>query len=568
MNPVTSRARRYRISLVRPDVASVEGAEDGRVGAQGSEPAAPGLSLAQVSTAIEEMQLGALDEADGAAAGAGSAGIRELGNQNHPAHTLVARLAPEAKANLEKRYGSALKLLDDEIRLDLLGALRGQKGLSKQWSVANNDALGAPLRVIVFVTDSSGLPIEGATVTVEGALWVDVVVTDHAGQARLELVGESTDTLDLLEVNSPGHWNQRIERPILTDTEPYSVSLVGHGDLTNEEVTPWGIEALGADDGAPTAISVRIAIVDTGIDGEHSDLDVGPAGLMTSEPASGSDGPQWLTDEVGHGTHVAGTIAALANGRGVRGVAGGAVEIYSLKIFPSPRISSLIEAVDWCIDHDIDLINLSVGVDADDEGMEDAMARAREAGCVPIAAAGNTGGSVLSPARLDDVVAVSAVGAPALIQAKTTHSNWLEDPESEGGAEGYVPARFTCRGEEIDLCAPGVGILSTVPGGAWAAKDGTSMACPHIVGVAARLLSGRADIWGMQRSRARSDAIVALLMASAVDVGLPGELQGAGMPQLGPNQEPGGKPTQDGEKSAVDHLFETFLQLVGERLQP
>jgi hypothetical protein len=92
-------------------------------------------------------------------------------------------------------------------------------------------------------------------------------------------------------------------------------------------------------------------------------------------------------------------------------------------------------------------------------------------------------------------------------------------------------ALFSNIGPEIDLTGPGVGIVSTVPGG-YAALGGTSMACPAVTGVAARLLAGRPDVLGMSRDLARSDAIAGVLLDAAQALGFGPEFEGQGMPLI------------------------------------
>jgi subtilisin family serine protease len=90
-------------------------------------------------------------------------------------------------------------------------------------------------------------------------------------------------------------------------------------------------------------------------------------------------------------------------------------------------------------------------------------------------------------------------------------------------------AAFSNVGSDIDLVGPGVGVISTVPGG-HATLSGTSMACPAVTGAAARILSGHADVLGMTRDQARSDAIAHLLMTSGVLRGFGATFEGHGLP--------------------------------------
>ncbi|MCK5723940.1 MAG: S8 family serine peptidase, partial [Gammaproteobacteria bacterium] len=258
--------------------------------------------------------------------------------------------------------------------------------------------------------------------------------------------------------------------------------------FTVEETLPWGVDRIDADivHEYNKGTGVNVAILDSGIDYEHPDLvnnyidgyDFG--GDYRGAP--NDDDPM---DYSGHGTHVAGTVAAVkGNNEGVIGVAPEA-DLYILKVFAddgSGHYSDVIEALERCIDtrgddgdptNDIQIISMSIGssYNSGDPLIEPWIDAAYDAGILLVGAAGNDGrwngrgDNVIYPARYNNVIAVAA-----------TDSNDNR-------------ASFSSTGPDVELAAPGVNILSTLPGGTYGYKMGTSMACPHVTGTAALVIA-------------------------------------------------------------------------------
>lgn len=226
---------------------------------------------------------------------------------------------------------------------------------------------------------------------------------------------------------------------------------------------PWGIARISAGDAwsASTGSGVKVAVIDTGIDRDHPDLDANLAGCVNFIYS-------WQTceDDNGHGTHVSGIIAAENNDFGVVGVAPNA-KIYSLKVLDrrgSGYLSDIIEALDWAVANNMQIVNMSLGTSVDVISFHEAIKRVNSAGIVQVAAAGNSGpgaNTVNYPAAYPEVIAVSA----------TDSSN-------------NVPS-WSSRGPEVDLAAPGVNVYSTYLKGKYQTLSGTSMAAPHVTGAAA-----------------------------------------------------------------------------------
>lgn len=285
----------------------------------------------------------------------------------------------------------------------------------------------------------------------------------------------------------------------------------------------WGPLALGVDKVASqfTGRGTRVAVIDSGI-APHED--VNPRGGRNT--LDGQDPAAWNVDTEGHGTHCAGIVAALQNDVGIRGIAPDA-EVYSLKVFPGGRFSDLIEAINWAIDNYIDVVSLSLGSANYSRNLELAIDEGVQRGIVFVAAAGNESGAVAYPAAFDNVIAVSAIGKTASFAADSAHALRVGSHQSTDGE--YFAASFTNYGDKVEVCAPGVAILSSVPGG-YAAWDGTSMACPMVTGLVALILEAypdfrTGDAWASYQVRT-------LLRDSATDLGLPPEIQGAGLPNV------------------------------------
>lgn len=240
------------------------------------------------------------------------------------------------------------------------------------------------------------------------------------------------------------------------------------------EVLPWGVDRVDAELVHPSnkGTGVKVAILDSGIDLDHPDLAV--SGNVTFVPGT-TDGD----DDNGHGTLVAGIVAALDNDIGVIGVAPEA-SLYAVKVLNqngSGVMSVILSGIEWAVDNNMQVINMSFGGAM---GMPstviEALDTAYNAGIVIVAGAGNGGNAsgegenMWAPARYKPVIAV--------------------------GATDNTDARYTSSstGYSLELMAPGVNIYSTVMGGGYGYQTGTSASSPHAAGVAALLIaSGLTD---------------------------------------------------------------------------
>ena len=227
---------------------------------------------------------------------------------------------------------------------------------------------------------------------------------------------------------------------------------------------PWGVDRVDADLALGNGAGVKVCVVDTGIDKDHLDLQANIVGGKNFVANGRLVDPTKWNDDNGHGTHVAGTIAAVDNTIGVVGVAPQA-SLLAAKVLNrqgSGYISDVVAGVDYCVQQGADVISMSLGTSSDVQSVHDAMDAAYNAGALLVAAAGNDyGGPVSFPAAYDSVIAVSA----------TDSNNQL--------------AAFSNVGPKVELTAPGVNIFSTWNDGLYKTISGTSMATPHVSGVAA-----------------------------------------------------------------------------------
>lgn len=270
------------------------------------------------------------------------------------------------------------------------------------------------------------------------------------------------------------------------------------------ETLPWGVDRIGSrcvwdndfdmavDEGA-NAGEKRVAVIDTGIyytmeDDQkcyHADL----AANVWSQSCKQFKYVPWRDEVVvdddyndthfhGHGTHVAGIIAAVDNEIGVIGTAPKA-RICALKLYGSNPQKEAAAAINWAVEQDIRVISMSIGWNYSTEELRTACDSAyyRPDGALLIAAAGNDNRSVEYPANYSSVIAVGAVDSNG--------QRWVNLTSGKG-------SNF---GPELEFVAPGVGINSTAVGGGYHYDSGgaTSWACPHVAAVAALIFASKID---------------------------------------------------------------------------
>jgi subtilisin len=267
---------------------------------------------------------------------------------------------------------------------------------------------------------------------------------------------------------------------------------------------------------------LRVGIIDTGV-GPHKDLVVsGGLNCVANE-----DPTDFKDNGEGHGTHVAGIVSAYG---GVHGLAAG-VEIYSYRVFPKQADASnfyIMKGLAQAIHDECDIINMSLGESETDEGISSYIKQAYNAGILCFCANGNDDrGPVSFPANYSLSVAVSAMGRKNTFPKNTVQTGIVKSPY--GTDKANFIADFSNIGAETDLTAPGVGIISTFPNDLYAIMDGTSMACPAAVGMAARLLAANPEILALPRASARADEMLKYLSTKIQSLGFGANYEGKGM---------------------------------------
>jgi hypothetical protein len=311
---------------------------------------------------------------------------------------------------------------------------------------------------------------------------------------------------------------------------------------TSEATIPTGVSRIGMDTALLDAISpagapvdARMAIIDTGLDRNHPDLNVDLNGVRvfftTVKGRTQIAFDNKFDDDNGHGTHVGGTAAANGRPGGIVGVAPGAL-LTAVKVLGangSGNVSLVIAGVDWVAGqpHRFDVANMSLG-GGFSQASNDAVRRATDNGIVFVVSAGNgsTDVSQMSPASEPSAITVSAMvdydGAPGGLGSGDYVSCWNSDRTVGTSHADEVFACFSNYGEGVDICAPGVWILSTWPttlgdGTGYHTISGTSMAAPHVAGAAALYVARNRAI--RSSTRAWVDQVAAALTSTGWQVG-------------------------------------------------
>ncbi|WP_416827569.1 GW domain-containing glycosaminoglycan-binding protein [Ectobacillus polymachus] len=246
---------------------------------------------------------------------------------------------------------------------------------------------------------------------------------------------------------------------------PSKVVKVQTTTVTNGQDSQWDIQDVQAPQAWQAGLTgkgIKVGVIDSGI-APHSDLNVAGGVSEVSYTTS-------YADDNGHGTHVAGTIGATGNGM-VQGVAPD-VQLYAIKVMDSTgtgTLQDIIAGLDWAIQNNMDIVNLSLGTDTDSPLLHNMIDEAFNRGILLVASAGNngnatgTGDTIMYPAKYSSAISVGSID------------------------QDLNRSSFSATGQELEVSAPGSDILSTYLNNGYAIGSGTSMAAPHVAGVLALL---------------------------------------------------------------------------------
>jgi subtilisin len=325
-----------------------------------------------------------------------------------------------------------------------------------------------PNQYIVVLKPSSSITAQSESMAAEAKI------------AGADIINNYENTIKGYTIRVP---NQSALAVIQSDPRVEYVEQDQRVTIFQQQALPTGIDRVDRELSSITsrnrigsAVDADIAIIDTGIDLTHPDLNVYRA-------ASFVDGTNSGNDDNGHGTHVAGIAAAKNNNEGVVGIAPGA-RLWAVKVLNgtgSGPISTIIAGIDYVTQHanEIDAANLSFGCKCPSKALDTAIHNSVAAGITYVVAAGNeaSDASAFSPANHPDVISVSAIAD------SDGKCGGLGPPTKYGNDDTF--ARFSNYGSVVDMAAPGVNIYSTYKSDSYTTLSGTSMASPFVTGAAA-----------------------------------------------------------------------------------
>ncbi len=408
-----------------------------------------------------------------------------------------------------------------------------------------------------LVRAAAWIAARGATPEATAGVSASTQVTPGLGDLDIRSIDVPADRVDTilaaLAARLDVAWAERVT-PVRKHGEASFVApgppLAPRGRAHSLIVTPndtrfadqWGLAFSGATDAWATAwqanqsgATVLVAVIDSGIQYDHPDLvtRMAPAstwGQCEAAPCrafAANDSSTFPTDGEGHGTHVAGIIAAATdNGIGVAGVAGDRpVQLMPVKVLNSSgsgTTTGVAAGIAWAVAKGARVINLSLGGSTNDSGVNSAIDAAAAAGVLVVTSAGNCGGASYAA---DGCRTRNELDYPAAYAGPGAGSGKLIPVASIDN--GGTVSSFSTQASYVataGLAAPGGAILSTYPTDQYAPQSGTSMAAPHVAGAAAVIWSTYATL---SREQVR-DAIRAGVTANATTLGAP-NAYGAGI---------------------------------------
>lgn len=380
----------------------------------------------------------------------------------------------------------------------------------------------------------------------------DDAVRRHGGLSRRRL-----SRLNGLVADMPEHQIKALRRHAKVKAIHDDVPMRGDGAIVFVPVPapvveeyPWGQHAVGIPaarqllTGLPLA-GVRVAVMDTGIDSTHPELQ---SSIVGGYNAVSGGNPNNYQDDNGHGTHMAGIIAAAGNGQGFIGTVHQPL-ISAVKVLDSTGhgyLSDFLNGMDWIMANNIRVVNMSLSFDADSPLLHQAIQEMHEAGVIIVASAGNRcKGTTANDSGGDDSGGDDSGGddsggddsggdnaTPCTIeqdplQGGVKYPGRYPEVIAVGGVDiNNQRGSYSRTGPEVTLVAPGGSsatgkILSTIQGSQYAYGSGTSQATAYVTGAITTVLQIAPTLTSSQ--------VLTLLQTTAMDLGLPATEQGVGL---------------------------------------
>lgn len=283
-----------------------------------------------------------------------------------------------------------------------------------------------------------------------------------------------------------------IGKAVWEEDTPVTLHALRKGAIVTDKGIPWGVKHIQAPQAwsRTTGYRVKVGVIDTGVDYNHPDL------RHSLERGINLLNRMALPrDDNGHGTHISGTIAAANELQGMIGVAPRSI-IYPVKAFDhngTAYVSDIIWGIEWCVRHQMDVVNMSFGMKTRSRSLLSAVLNAYHSGVLIVASSGNEGrvGDIDYPAGFPHTIAVGATNRAGRI------------------------AKFTNRSAAIDVYAPGDRVVSSWLRGKHRQMSGTSMATSHVTGAVALLLALRPGLTPAQIKAAIKNSAKPLRNAKA-----------------------------------------------------